>query len=528
MSPKPAGGRRRYGGALAVATTAIVIAGSAIGVRVTDTGGGDVAGAANMWVDLTGGSCTRSSTELSLAQAQANGWVCSSLSSAVAAAAAGDEVAISAGTYAFQTLAYRSNLQNLSPGCDPYGEWGAVSSENCIHIVPAGGTVTIQGLQSSTSSIWMEGNITGDSGAGCGSPNACQNRTYDFKITNNQGNPPAGALNTGCNCKAVQFKWIPSVTSSTARRLDHVVLDKIDSDTVSVYSSSKVMMRRMDVGPLWVDTSTPGSGSGSGPDIPRIWNAGSAGVPEDIVADGNYYHEINRTYDCFLNNACHPDGLYINSGGPITIRNSGFSQITGEVLFFENFSGNTPDTHDVLVENNWLGCKINDYQAGTSSDPTENVANSPFPVCGTGPPIDIKQCGASGCTNFLFRYNSWHSIGGAEADFTNARFVGNAGQQPGSGDPMCTGATWTYNAWYNQSGGGGMCGGTNVTTGSTAATSLFSNTSPATDNYHLTGSAGSTVADNLVTPTTADYTLTTDFDGGSRTAGSRDAGADER
>jgi hypothetical protein len=73
-----------------------------------------------------------------------------------------------------------------------------------------------------------------------------------------------------------------------------------------------------------------------------------------------------------------------------------------------------------------------------------------------------------------------------------------------------------------------MCGGTNVTTGSTAATSLFSNTSPATDNYHLTGSAGSTVADNLVTPTTADYTLTTDFDGGSRTAGSRDAGADER
>jgi hypothetical protein len=502
---------------------AIALASMTAGGVVIVQQGDDNGVTANFWVDGAG-SCVDNGSLIAYPN---DATECATLAAAVAAAEPGDEIAMRAGTYAAETLAYRADLQNLSPGCDPYGEWGAANDSNCIHIVPDG-DVTIQGLQSSTASVWMEGNITGDGGAGCGSPNACANRTYDFHVKNSQGNPPAGGLNTGCACKAVNFKFIPSVTSSTARRLDHVILDKIDSQTVSVYSSSNVMMRRMDVGPLWVDTSTPGSGSGSGPDIPRIWNAGSAGVPEDIVVDGNYYHDINRTYDCFLDNACHPDGLYINSGGPITIRNSGFSQITGEVLFFENFGGNTPDTHDVLVENNWLGCKINDYQAGTAANPTEDVANSPFPVCGTGPPIDIKQCGASGCTNFLFRYNSWHSIGGAETTFTNARFVGNAGQQPGSGDPFCTAATWSYNAWYNQTSGGGMCGATNVTTGSTAATSLFANTSPAADNYHLTGSAGSTVADNLVTPTSSDYTVTSDFDGDSRTAGSRDAGADER
>jgi hypothetical protein len=485
-----------------------------------------VSGTAHLWVDTDGGTCVDNASGVSYATATA----CGTLAAAVAAAEAGDKIAIRVGTYPFETLAYRSDLQNLSPGCDPYGEWGSASSANCIHIVPDGGDVTIQGLQSSTSSIWMEGNITGDSGAGCGSPNACQNRTYDFHVANSQGNPPSGALNTGCNCKAVQFKWIPSATSTTARRLDHVIIDKIDSQTISVYSSSNVMMRKMDVGPLWVDTSTPGSASGSGPDIPRIWNAGSAGVPENIVVDGNYYHEINRTYDCFLNNACHPDGLYYNSGGPHELRNSGFEEITGEVLFFENFSNNVPNTNNVTVENNWFACKVNDYQAGTSSNPTENTATSPFPACGTGSPIDIKQCGSSGCTNFLFRYNSWYAIEGAETDYTNSRFIGNAGVQPSTTQGMCADpdSVWTYNAFYLRASGGGDCGGTNTNTGSASASSLFSNVTAASPDFHLAGAAGSTVADNLVTPTSADYTVTTDFDGDARTAGSRDAGADER
>jgi hypothetical protein len=57
---------------------------------------------------------------------------------------------------------------------------------------------------------------------------------------------------------------------------------------------------------------------------------------------------------------------------------------------------------------------------------------------------------------------------------------------------------------------------------------LFVNTTAGSDDYHLTGAAGSTAAENIVTPTSSDYTVTTDMDGEARTAGSRDAGADER
>jgi hypothetical protein len=109
----------------------------------------------------------------------------------------------------------------------------------------------------------------------------------------------------------------------------------------------------------------------------------------------------------------------------------------------------------------------------------------------------------------------------------NVRFVGNAGGQPGSADDFCAdaGVTWTYNAWYTQ-GSGANCGATNVNSGSSLATSLFTSTTAGSEDFHL--ATGLIVADNLVDPTTSDYTVTTDFEGDARTAGNRDAGADER
>ena len=96
-----------------------------------------------------------------------------------------------------------------------------------------------------------------------------------------------------------------------------------------------------------------------------------------------------------------------------------------------------------------------------------------------------------------------------------------------SGDPICL-LVPLYNAWYLR-GGGSDCGATNVNTGSSSSTSLFINTTPGQEDFHLAGSIGSTVADNLVDPTTSDYAITTDIDGTIRPVGSnRDAGFDER
>jgi hypothetical protein len=404
------------------------------------------AGTANIWVDTTGGSCADSTSAISYPN---NGTECSTLAAAVAAAEAGDKIAVRVGAYPFETIAYRANLQDLSPGCDPYGIWGSASSANCIHIVPDGGEVYIRGLKNSAASIWFEGNVTGDEGAGGGSPQSFRSRDYDFHITNEDliGNPPPGVIvDANCNCKSVNFQAaMPSVTSSPARRPDHVIIDSIDSDTLSVYSSDNVHARNVDVGPMIYDTPNRGSASGAGPDVPRIWNAGSAGPVTEVYYEGIFFHEVNRSLWCSVNNACHPDGLYINSGGPITLKNSGFSQISGEVFFIENFAGNTPAVNNLTVENNWFGCKVNGFETGGLSAST---------TCGSGPSVKIKQCGTN-CTNILFRFNSWHSITSTETDWVNARFVGNSGQQPGSADDFCADAnvSWSYNAWYTSATG---------------------------------------------------------------------------
>jgi hypothetical protein len=335
------------------------------------------------------------------------------------------------------------------------------------------------------------------------------------------GNPPPGVIvDANCNCKSVNFQAaMPSVTSSPARRPDHVIIDSIDSDTLSVYSSDNVHARNVDVGPMIYDTPNRGSASGAGPDVPRIWNAGSAGPVTEVYYEGIFFHEVNRSLWCSVNNACHPDGLYINSGGPITLKNSGFSQISGEVFFIENFAGNTPAVNNLTVENNWFGCKVNGFETGGLSAST---------TCGSGPSVKIKQCGTN-CTNILFRFNSWHSITSTETDWVNARFVGNSGQQPGSADDFCADAnvSWSYNAWYT-SATGSNCGATNVSSGSSSATSLFTSTAAGSEDFHLSGVNGLNTADDIVDPITSDYTVTTDFEGDARTAGNRDAGADER
>lgn len=474
---------------------------------------------ANIWMDSDGGTCVRFGTRVAYDSATA----CATLNAAVQAALPGDRIAVRAGVYPGETISYRASLQNLSPGCDPYGEWGAATTANCVEII-SDGDVTFRGLTNNASALWFHGDVTGTA-AGTGSAAAFRSRSYDFHITNTDliGNPPAGADDdAACNCKSANFRAArPAVTSNTSQRPDHVIVDGLDVDTVSVYSSSYVMIRNTDVGPLWVDTTTRGDSSGAGPDVPRIWPTGSAGAPDHITWDGVFVHEVNRTWWCALNNACHTDGLYIIIAQDTIVRNSGFSQVTGQQVFFENF-GQAGSVTNFLMENTWIGCVVNSYP----NLPTPGTPNS-ITACGTSESIDIKNCGTT-CDGMLFRYNSWYGIVGAETSFTNVRFVGNTGRQPASTSAMCSAASWTNNAFYTNTGGSD-CGATNVNTGSSSGTSLFVSVTPGSENFHLAGTPGSTVADDLVSPTTSDYVLNTDVDGQTRPIGAgRDAGIDER
>jgi hypothetical protein len=489
---------------------------SAVAVTVDNTVSGETA---NFFVDGAG-SCADSGSLISYPN---NGTECATLADAFAAAEPGDKIAIRTGVYPFESLTYRADLQDLSPACDPHGEWGSSSTANCIHVVPDGGDVTIRGFQTNASSLWLEGNMTGDIGGA--SRADFLNRDYDFHVTNSDlfSNPPAGSnTDANCACGSVNFRiGVGSVT--VAQQIDHVIVDQVDTDSWSLYGAEYSMLKDGDVGPHWLDTPNRGSITGSYPDVPRI-RAGSAAAgsltngPAEIVVENTFFHDMNETLWCNINNACHPDGLFISSGGPLTFREVAFSRIAGEVFFIQNFGTPRPDVHDVTVQNSWFGCKVNAIADTGGALPTS---------CGSSTvPIDIDNCGAD-CTNILFRYNSWVGFLWRETVNVNVRLIGNAGAQTGSSDPICADGTNQYNGWFLKSLGGN-CGGTNVNSGTTTQTSIFTSTTPGSEDFNLAGAGGSTVADNLVTPTTSDFTVTTDIDGTARTAGSRDAGAVER
>jgi hypothetical protein len=439
---------------------------------------------------------------------------CATINRAYQISSPGDTVIIGAGEYPFQTINWRASMDNLSPGCDPYGTWGSPNTTNCITITTSG-DVKIRGMYNYASGIWFKGTVGNANPSPGGNPQNFKNRTYNFHVTKNDliGNPPPSADKTGCNCQSANFRVARAQdTSSTIQRPDHVIADGIDSDTASVYSGDYVLMRNMDIGPMWFDTPNPGSSSGAGPDVVRIWGASpEAGASANVVWDGNYVHEMNRTYDCDLNNACHNDGLYIVGGGPYTIRNSAFSQVAAENIFFEYFGGGYQNVHDVLIENNWFGCLVNSYP--------DNPASA-LNTCGASKSISFKNC-AGPCENILVRYNSWYTAPNdneTSASFSNARFIGNAGAGPLASSKICTQATWMYNAFTS-----GGCGSNNATV-SGGLSALFKNPAPGFEDFHLLNSTS--MANNLVTPTSSDYSLGTDFDGQTRSV-PRDAGADE-
>lgn len=486
------------------------------GTVLLQGGGGEPAppGVANIWLDTNGGTCADSSSLVAYVDADA----CATLSAAVTAAEAGDVIRIKGGTYPSDSTPYVAALKDLSPACDPHGAWGSVSTTNCVQIIADEENVIFRALSLKTSSLWLQGADVGNS---CSSHSVCAARQsdYTFHVTNTDliGNPPAGADDDAlCNCQSANFE-VATENSDLAKQVDHVTVDNVDSDTFAVLTSHHVYSLNADIGPLWVDTPNRGSASGSGPGVPKARGAGVA----DIVWNGTFFHEINRTFWCDVNNACHPDGLFIDSGGPFTIQNSGMTQVAAQGFFIENFGGG-PDVHDVLIENSWFGCLAPSY--------VDDVANYLTSCGGFAGAFEIKNCGTT-CEDFLIRFNAIQGYSGAETSYTNVRFVGNVMEEPAATEGLCTQPTWKYNAFWRR--GFNRCTtvyeGTNVDSGGTTSTVYWTNIAPATTNLHLTGSPGSTGADNVVPTSQADSDLATDADEQSRPIDTnRDSGIDER
>jgi len=99
---------RRFWASLAIAMCGI---GGTIGYIAVSSSSD--ASAANLFVNVTAGTCTRSASQITFEQAQTNGWLCGSIQSAVAACTAGDLIRMKVGSYADQVV----TATKSSPGC---------------------------------------------------------------------------------------------------------------------------------------------------------------------------------------------------------------------------------------------------------------------------------------------------------------------------------------------------------------------------------------------------------------------------
>ena len=446
-------------------------------------GSGGSSGVANLWVSTSGGSCGRQAT----AGAEVVSHDCGSLNAAYQAASCGDTIAIDAGTYPDQALDDKAALDSCSSNVVFEAAPGLSRSQVVIG-EDNGSSIDSGDSNGGGASSWTLQNVTVAANINLlpcpysSDPTACSTDAHNVTINNIQG----GSF----------FAWVPYLT-----------------------------VENSNFGPCYNLVSLPsGATNGNGdagptysPNPAVMCNQNIKGFGAHTVFKNNVVHDFldddsNTYYD-------HFECMFIGQASNLTIDSDRFYDCQIYAIFVQN-AGSGPMT----IQNNWFWASQGGMGACTSNGhcPAENAGGN------NNWSITDGDNGSSGCatTNVTIRYNSFDP----EAGFSNQSASGCG--SPGSSWKMvgnilgatgCQGGmVYEYNLFLP--GAGGPCGTGDVQMSSGNPFVSTGNSGSTLDDLHLTCS--SNPADNLVTPTTADYQLNYDIDSNARnTNGPRDAGA---
>ncbi len=540
MSPRSSR-RKRYGGALAAAATVVVITAGALGVReITNNpppSGGTLS--ANLWVVASGGSdtCARVSTATTFASATA-GSKCKSFWKACTAATAGDIVGVTDGNYPAVAATTGGPLPN---GDDGFGNdcsdgSGADYNPNWAE----------QGVAQGSLSNWVTFRCADDEnqdGVVMGAGHFRVNANIHARIYG------------GCfHFSDVLLNYQGETSRGAANLILEGKTNRMLVDAYASYGAKNIMLKLWESGP-WTTCAGAGEGeaaaatcSASVPWENKYRNRstgnhdmeGGGQIPK--FSQNSAYKTLNaRSEDAYIHDLMSRDG---QAPPPDWHGGCGMAQFN---------KGSNPDgtnssqAHNIVVDRTRcervmvFGFFIEDadgvtYQNSVEGCPADLMQNNGYTIWNdcvpAQPSFSIKSStGGWTPTNILVRYNSFYSaiIMGGYGSYSNVRVIGNVAANGGCE----AGVTFDRNAWTNSSSctdGTVLSNQGNPWVARDSTEYAYPPSLGQVDteeiDYHLSG--GTKSFENWITETGADYALGYDYDGSSRTSGSRDAGADER
>jgi hypothetical protein len=314
-----------------------------------------------------------------------------------------------------------------------------------------------------------------------------------------------GSLSIGNGQGTAAASWVTvknmAVTSDTQAFTPgkNIEFDNIDGGDFYLRGVQNVLVNGGDWGPC--NSSAIGNAADACSSPAKIDSpSGGEQANNNITIQNANFHDflITRSGD-------HFECLDVWGGANVTVQNSKFWNCEIYDISVAPGAGACVGMPNLTIQNNWFGRSENQGGAARIS----------------AVELDTRCVGFS---NAVVRFNSFASGQGMdlEAGTTGSGLsaVGNI-FGIGASSNCITGVAYSYNVWQS-----GSCGTGDVNTGNAAPPYVNGSDGAAMD-YHLAGAAGSTVADNLVTPTTAPYNLATDIFGTPRNA-PRDAGSVER